>query len=85
MKDIIALRNLRRGKYHAGYVWAALMNDGEYVCRQCVHQEYAQIYKSTYSKAGNGWQCVGVIGSHEEAEAAHCAHCNKLIWEGMEG
>lgn len=84
MLDLIQLRKLRRGEYHAGYVWAAMMDDGELVCEPCVRQEYTQIYKSTYAKAGNGWQCIGVVGSHEEAEAAYCAHCNKLIWERVE-
>lgn len=79
--DLNALRNLRRGKVHGGYVWAAIMDDGELVCSKCVDSEYDIIYRSTYSRIRSGWMCVGVTYSGESETDESCSHCYRTIWE----
>jgi hypothetical protein len=69
------LRALARYKTHGGYVWAAVMNDGELVCTPCVRENYRQIFASTKNSARDGWQCVGITNSGEWESPETCAHC----------
>lgn len=77
MNAIQQLRALARYQTHGGYVWAAVMDDGELLCVPCVRENYRQIFQATRDRARDGWQCVGVANS---GESEHCAHCNKEIW-----
>ncbi len=74
------LRALARYQTHGGYVWAAIMEDGELVCTPCVRLEYRQIARATKTRAGTGWQCIGITHSGESETTEHCAHCNRELW-----
>lgn len=79
-EELTALRALRRGNVHAGYSWAAVMDDGELVCSRCVDSEYSTIYRHTYSQVKGGWMCIGLANSGESEQDESCVHCNKTIW-----
>jgi hypothetical protein len=81
MKALDQLRALARYKTHAGYVWAAVTNDGELLCTPCVRENYRQIFKATRDRANDGWECIGLAHSGEGVETEHCAHCSRAIWE----
>ncbi len=79
------LRALARYKTHGGYVWAAVMADGELVCVPCVRENYKTILRATAGKLRDrNWQCIGLAHSSEsEAIYENCAHCNTVIWENQ--
>lgn len=80
MRALDQLRALARYKTHAGYRWAAVMEDGELVCVRCVRAEYRQVFRSTRDKARDGWQCIGITNSGESEESENCAHCGRELW-----
>jgi hypothetical protein len=76
------LRDLALYRYHGGYVWAAIMDDGELMCVACVRANYRQIFKSTRENIGDGWTLIDAMNSGDSEETVvTCAHCNKVIWE----
>lgn len=81
MNALESLRILARYRTHPGYVWAAVMDDGELICTPCVRQEYRRIFRATKHKARDGWQCVGITNSGEMASAEYCVHCGAAICE----
>lgn len=69
-------------KTHAGYVWAAVMTDGELLCEKCVKGNYRLILQSTKDGSKNGWAFSGALtNSGESEETSNCAHCYKLLWD----
>jgi hypothetical protein len=87
MTPLEQLRNLARGKVHAGYRWAMVADDGQYICEKCVRENYRTIYKATRwpkTRPNSGWQCIGVENSGDCEDEGWCAHCDKLIFEGRE-
>ncbi len=77
-----ALRALARYETHGGYVWAAVISDGELVCVPCVRAEYRQIFRATSDPSDHsGWRVVGTVNSGDSEQTETCAHCNKVIWE----
>jgi hypothetical protein len=83
MRPLDQLRNLARGKVHAGYRWGAIMADGGFVCEPCVRKEYKVIWRATrYTKfPDRQWQCVGVVNSGDAEADETCDHCGKLHFE----
>jgi hypothetical protein len=83
MKALEQLRNLARYKTHGGYVWAAIMNDGELLCTPCTRENYRQVYKDTRDGNRTGWECIGITHSGESESFETCAHCNQKLWDAM--
>ena len=81
MKALDQLRSLARYKTHGGYVWAAVMNDGELLCTPCTRENYRQVFRDTRDNARTDWECVGITHSGESESTEYCAHCNRVIWE----
>lgn len=81
MKALDQLRALARYKTHAGYAWAAIMDDGGLLCTPCTRENYRQVYRDTRDRACSDWQCVGITHSGESEKTEYCAHCNRVIWE----
>ena len=85
MTALEQLRALARYKTHAGYVWAAVMADGELVCTPCVRENYKLILGTTkggyHDSHDEAWECIGIASSGESESTECCAHCNKTIWE----
>jgi hypothetical protein len=81
MKALDKLRALARYRTHAGYTWAAIMNDGELLCTPCTRENYRQVFRDTRDRARSDWQCVGITHSGESENTEYCAHCNRVIWE----
>lgn len=80
-----ALRALCRYQTHGGYVWAAVMDDGDLVCVKCTRENYRQIFRETLAPdMPHGWTVVGLANSGEFESTEHCAHCGKVIWEHEE-
>lgn len=76
------LRALARYQTHGGYVWAAVMKDGELLCVPCVRENYRQIFRATRAPARrDGWAVAGFANSGDSESTEHCAHCNRAIWE----
>ncbi len=76
------LRALARYKTHGGYVWAAVMEDGELVCVPCVRENYKTILRATTGKLQDRtWEYAGIANSGESETTEHCAHCHNVIWE----
>ena len=78
------LRALARYQTHGGYVWAAVMDDGELMCVPCIRAEYRQVFRATREgMPGSGWSVAGLTHSGEaEAETnEYCVHCATLLWE----
>ena len=83
------LRNLARYKTHAGYRWAAIMDDGALVCEKCASTPsiYRLMYRSTKlhlkdpKSHGDGWRCIGITNSGESEETETCDHCGHVMWE----
>lgn len=80
--ELRALRALARYETHGGYVWAAVMTDGECVCVPCVRANYRQIFAATKARDSSGWSVAAAMHSGESDTAEFCANCNKVIWEG---
>jgi hypothetical protein len=80
-EGLAALRMLARRQYHAGYTYAALMDDGGCLCIQCLRENYRQVFKSTRDTLADGWTVFGHLSSGETDEGETCAHCNCTIWE----
>lgn len=85
MKTLDQLRALARYKTHGGYVWAAVMADGELLCVPCVRENYRLVFASTKTpgatRTDKQWECIGLANSDESEESETCAHCHKVIWE----
>lgn len=75
MNGLEALRAHARYQNHGGYVWAAVLADGECLCAKCTRANYRQVYRSTRDRARDGWQVVGLTHSGEWDEPETCAHC----------
>ena len=65
-----------------GYELVLLTVDGGTLCRQCVFDNYAQIYHDTAFDgwSGTGWCASGVyvMGSCSDDDCS-CDHCGRLI------
>jgi hypothetical protein len=81
-------RAIVRGWYHPGYIWAAVMDDGDVMCRVCVRDNWSLIVEAGRDPASNhGWRVVGVANASEDAaEAEHagepapmCCHCGGTL------
>lgn len=85
-RNLESLRILARGQVHGGYRWAMVADDGELVCETCVRDNYRQIFRDTRDGARSGWRCEGIThsGESESETPEHCAHCCKVIFEGVE-
>lgn len=84
MKALDQLRALARYQTHAGYTWAAIMDDGELLCTPCTRENYRQVYRDTRDGNETGWACIGITHSGESESAETCAHCNRTLWDNME-
>ena len=82
--DLRGLRALARYQTHGGYVWAAVMDDGELLCTRCVRENYRQVYRDTRARTRTGWCCEGITHSGEWETAENCCHCNREIWAPIE-
>lgn len=83
--ELETLRNLARYKTHGGYVWAAVMSDGECLCIPCVRANYRQIFRATRDpRDHSGWKVIGLDSSDAADSAEYCAHCHREIWAGHE-
>lgn len=78
------LRAFARYQTHGGYVWAAVMDDGELLCERCVLENYRQVFRDTRDGYRTGWNFAGLTNSGEAdaGEFAICAHCARTLWEG---
>lgn len=77
------LRAFARYRTHAGYKWAAVMEDGELMCEPCVRGEYRQVFRATRGDAGanRDFKVIGLTHSGEhEGAAEHCAHCSRELF-----
>ena len=81
MKVLDQLRALARYQTHGGYVWAAIMNDGELLCTPCTRKSYRQVFKDTRNGARTDWTCVGITHSGEFDKTETCVNCYRIIWE----
>jgi hypothetical protein len=85
-KPLDQLRAFVRYETHGGYVWAAVMADGELMCETCALENYGQVYRQTlHPSCGHDskqWRVMGIThsGYAEAGDIAQCAHCNKLLW-----
>ena len=84
MTALDQLRALARYKTHGGYVWAAVMADGELVCEKCAsaRDNYRKMFRSTKYRLNDGWQVTGLTHSGEWEEFEYCSHCNRVLHEG---
>lgn len=74
------LHALCRYQTHGGYVWAAVMSDGELMCTPCVLDNYRQIFRATRDNAHDGWAFSGLANSGESDATETCCQCNREIW-----
>ena len=84
--NLESLRALCRYETHGGYVWAAVLDDGELLCVPCLRDNYRQVFRATRDQghcANNEWSLIGYTNSGESEETEYCAHCNKPIWEAI--
>lgn len=79
--ELRALRALARYQTHGGYVWAAVMSDGELMCTPCVRSNYRQIFRATRDRARDGWAVQGLANSGDSEITEYCCHCGKPVWE----
>ena len=79
--NLEALRALCRYETYAGYVWAGVMTDGDFLCVPCLRANYRQVFRATRDKARDGWALAGYTNSGEWdiSEAEYCAHCSKVL------
>ena len=78
-----AARIVRREKYAwpGGYELALVMDDGELLCAQCVHEEFHNISTSHRHAINDGWRPAGITHAGEHEEAQYCSHCGKQVFE----
>lgn len=81
---IVALGDLARGRYHPGYVWAAVCDDSALLCAACVRSNYALILRATRDADRSGWQTTCVVNASESEELEECAHCGRVLNEGTD-
>lgn len=84
MTALESVRALARYKFHGGYTWAAVADDGALICTPCIRENYRQVYRATKTRDRSGWECVGVANSGEDDDSARCAHCDRQLWERQE-
>jgi hypothetical protein len=75
------LRILCRYETHGGYIWAAVMSDGDLMCTTCVRANYRQIFRATRDGSKDGWSLMGLTYSGESDDSEVCAHCSEIVWE----
>ena len=66
-----------RYAWPGGYLLAAVMNDGESVCPDCVRENYRTIAHSTRHEMRDGWQCIGLECAANVDSMGLCAHCGR--------
>ena len=75
------LRAFARYQTHAGYVWAAIMDDGDLMCERCVRANYRAVFRATRDWLRDGWTFAGLMCEDEAETTDECCHCHKLLWE----
>ena len=83
MNALDQVRALARYKTHAGYIWAAVAQDGELLCTPCVRENYRQVYRDTKAETRSDWACIGITHSGGSEETEICGHCARVIWEAV--
>lgn len=78
--ELVLLRALARHEGHSGYVWAAVMDDGELMCVTCVRNNYRRVFKCTRDHVFDGFMCIGIANSGESEQMELCCNCNKTLW-----
>ena len=79
--NLESLRALCRYETHGGYVWAAIMYDGELMCVPCLRRNYRRIFRDTRTRQSSDWALIGYANSGEAEATEWCANCNSVIWE----
>jgi hypothetical protein len=78
--ELEALRALCRYETHGGYIWAAVMSDGELMCVPCLLENYRQVFRATRDHASTGWALDGYTNSGNSDAAESCCNCNAELW-----
>ena len=81
-----AARYVRKNRYSwpGGYALALLMDDGQYLCPDCVAENFHTISVDVRMGIKTGWYPVGVVSEAMTDENALCCCCDGEIWEAKE-
>lgn len=82
------LRTLCRYQTHSGYVWAAVMADGDMLCVPCLRANYRTVFRATVAaevtRPDEEWRVIGHHNNGNSDQTEVCAHCHRVIWEKAE-
>lgn len=70
-----------RWKYHPGYLWAFLAEDGEILCYQCVKENLRSIIDSIALNLRDGWAVATIVNVSDMEGRIDCCNCNKTLRE----